>query len=109
MNNTNDLIKVKIANTEVEVPVFINQEKTYEIIKKIENRMHELTMYYQVIKTQNFALRIAYECLLELEKEKERIKERENEIEMQYKTAMKNLEKIIQKIKDRIDEKQSGA
>jgi len=108
MNNTSDLIKVKIANTEVEVPIYINQEKTYEIIKIIENKMEELTRYYQVIRTQTFALRIAYECLLELEKEKARIKERENEIEIQYKTAMKNLERIIKKIKDRLEDIQSG-
>lgn len=105
MNNTNDLIRVKIANTEVEVPIFINHEKTYEIIRKIENRMEELTRYYQVVRTQTFALRIAYECLIELEKEKRKIIERENEIESQYKRAIKNLEKIMQKIKDRLEEK----
>ncbi|MGC8739718.1 MAG: hypothetical protein ACP5UA_13895, partial [Candidatus Hydrogenedens sp.] len=86
------------------VPIFINQKKTYEIIKIIENRMEELTKYYQVTRTQTFALRIAYESLLELEKEKIKIKERENEIENKYKNAIKNLEKIIQKIKNRFEE-----
>lgn len=107
MDNTNDLIKVKIANTEVEVPVYINQDKTYEVIRTIENRMQELTRYYQVTRTQTFALRIAYECLLQLEKEKEKIRKRENEIEIQYKKAIKSMEKIIQKINERLEKRES--
>ncbi len=102
MNNSDDLIKVKIANTEVEVPIFINQEKTGEIIQKIEKRMEELTRYYQVTRTQTFALRIAYEALLQLEKEREKIKEREKEIENLFVNAIRILEKLIQKIDDRL-------
>lgn len=98
-------IKVKIANTEVEVPLFINREKTEEIIKKIENRMEELTKYYQITRTQTFALRIAYESLMALEEEREKIKRREKEIEEQYRMAIQNIEKLIQKIKSQLESK----
>lgn len=103
INPGEEYIKVKICNTEVEVPLYINQEKTEEIVKKIEKRMEELTRFYQVTRTQTFALRIAYESLLLLEKEREKIKEREKEIEEQLKLAMKNMDKIITKVKEHID------
>ncbi len=98
---TEDYIKVKICNTEVEVPIYINQEKTYEIIRKIEKRMEELTSYYQIARTQTFALRIAYETLLTFEKEKEKIREKEKEIEKQYRVAINNIKNIKNKIEER--------
>lgn len=102
-NMSIEFIKVKIANTEVEVPIFINRQKTEEIIKKIEDRMNELTKYYQVTRTQTFALRIAYECLMTLEEEREKIKRKEKEIEEQYKIATQKIEEIIQKIESQIE------
>ncbi|HOV34206.1 MAG TPA: hypothetical protein PLX23_12685 [Candidatus Hydrogenedens sp.] len=101
-----DYIKVKIANTDVEVPIFINQEKTNELIKKIEQRMAELTKYYQVTRTHMFALRIAYESMFALEVEKEKSKERENEIEKQIQSLIQVVDKITQKLENRLEEDQ---
>ncbi len=98
-----EFIKVKIANTEVEVPLFINRQKTEEIIKQIEDRMDELTKHYQITRTQTFALRVAYECMMYLEEEREKIKKREKEIEEQYKIAIEKVEGIIKKIEGHLD------
>lgn len=99
-----DYIKVKIANTDVEVPIFKNQEKTNELIKKIEQRMAELTRYYQVTRTHMFALRIAYESMFALEIEKEKSIEKENEIEKQIQSLIHIVDNIIQKLERRLEE-----
>ncbi len=99
-----DYIKVKIANTDVEVPIFKNQEKTNELIKKIEQRMAELTRYYQVTRTHMFALRIAYESMFALEIEKEKSIEKENEIEKQIQSLVHIVDNIIQKLEKRLEE-----
>jgi len=99
-----DYIKVKIANTDVEVPIFKNQEKTNELIKKIEQRMAELTRYYQITRTHMFALRIAYESMFALEIEKEKSIEKENEIEKQIQSLIHIVDNIIQKLERRLEE-----
>lgn len=99
-----DYIKVKIANTDVEVPIFKNQEKTNELIKKIEQRMAELTRYYQITRTHMFALRIAYESMFALEIEKEKSIEKENEIEKQIQSLIHIVDNIIQKLEKRLEE-----
>ncbi len=101
-----DYIKTKIANTDVEIPIFINHEKTNEIIKKIEQRMVELTKYYQVTRTQMFALQIAYESMVALEIEKEKSKEKENEIEGQIRSLITVVDEIIHKLENRLEEEQ---
>ncbi len=100
-----DYIKVKISNTDVEVPLYINRQKTEEIIKKIEDRMNELTKYYQVTRTQTFALRIAYECMVALEEKREEVKKREKEIEEQYIMAIQKMEELIRKIEGHLETK----
>jgi len=101
-----DLIKVKIYNNDVEIPVYKNIEKTNELIKTIENRMEELKTYYKLTRTQMFALRIAYEYLVELEKQKEKIKSYEKQIEDIMNEMTDKTSEIIDKIKERMGKDQ---
>ncbi|HOK08639.1 MAG TPA: cell division protein ZapA [Candidatus Hydrogenedens sp.] len=101
-----DLIKVKIYNNDVEIPVYKNIEKTNELIKTIENRMEELKTYYKLTRTQMFALRIAYEYLVELEKQKEKIKSYEKQIENIMNEMTDKTSEIIDKIKERMGKDQ---